>query len=284
MPVDEIIAYDDQHPSHRLGQYNAWRLHDHPTTPFDLIWVSIARADKPMAHRVLPHGEPSLAIRRRRDRDGDVKAIALTVCGPLRKAMWYHPEAREELIAIRLKPEMAAHIYGVSPGDYFDQPPASAPAALAAACAGTLRLAETGSPLEIAERLAGDLCRWAASHETRQTPEIAAAAILRKLEGRARCADLAKRLEISERHLRRRFRDHLGCSPKFYARQLRLTAAALMAETSPAPVWAQIAAATGFHDQAHMINEFRSMAHLTPRQFHTERTALSGFSNTLTKQ
>ncbi len=280
MRAGSPIDLDEATPSHCLGQYNAWQLPDHPPMPFDLVWISIAPAMKPKAHRVLPHGEPSIAIRRRRDTDGDITHIDLTVCGTMRRAMWYHPEPHEELIAIRLKPEMAALIYGVAPADYFDQDPAPAPQALINACTATLLLAETGTPMEIAEQLARDLHRWTASRDLKQTPEIAAAAILRHANGRTNCATLARQLDISERHLRRRFRDHLGCSPKFYARQLRLTAAALMSEQSKAPSWAQIAAVTGFHDQAHMINEFQSLADLTPHQFHTERMALSVFSNT----
>lgn len=280
MLADEPFIYDDQAPSHRLGQYNSWRLRNHPAMPFDLIWISIARAEAPDAHRVLPHGEPSLAIRRCRDAKGDINEITLTVCGPVHGALWYHPDTREELIAVRLKPEMAAHIYGVAPGDYVDHPPAPAPAALINACSASIQLAEVGTPMAIAEQLASDLHLWTASHELKQTPEIAAAAILRHENGRSNCTALAQHLNVSERHLRRRFRDHLGCSPKFYARQLRLTAAALMSEQSLSPTWAQIAAATGFHDQAHMINEFQSMAQLTPQQFHTERRALSVFSNT----
>ena len=280
MRAGDLIDLEDTKPSHCLGQYNAWHLRDHPSIPFDLVWISIAHRTAPHAHRVLPHGEPSLTIRRYRDTHGDITDIDLTVCGSLRRAMWYYPKPREELISIRLKPEMSAHVYGVAPSDYFDQDPLPAPTALINACSATLLLAETAHPMAIAEQLAHDLNLWTATRDINQTPEIAAAAILRKGNGRTSCADLAKHLDVSERHLRRRFRDHLGCSPKFYARQLRLTAAALLSEQSAAPAWAQIAAATGFHDQAHMINEFQSLVDLTPQQFHKERMVLSVFSNT----
>lgn len=280
MRTGDPINLEQTMPSHCLGQYNAWQLGDDPSTPFDLVWISIAKAVAPHAHRVLPHGEPSLTIRRQRDPHGNITDIGLTICGSLRRAMWYYPEPREELISIRLKPEMAAPVYGVAPGEYFDQDPVPAPTALINACSATLLLAETGHPMAIAEQLARDLNHWTASRDIKQTPEIAAAAILRKGNGRTSCTNLARHLNVSERHLRRRFRDHLGCSPKFYARQLRLTAAGHLSEQTTTPDWAQIAAATGFHDQAHMINEFQSLADLTPQQFHKERMGLSVFSNT----
>ncbi|MHA7873337.1 MAG: helix-turn-helix domain-containing protein, partial [Hyphococcus sp.] len=242
MSAPDAIAVEYETPSHCLGQYTAWRLPDRPQSAFDMMWVSIAKAQAPAAHRVLPHGEPSIAISRRRDKDGEINDIALTVCGPLRRADWYDPEPREELIAIRLMPELAAAIFDVAPADYFDQPPVMTAASLEAACAQTLRLSEVAAPKDIARQLIGDLRRYAGGKTIDDTPEAFAAAILRQTNGAARGAAIAKHLEISERTLRRRFRDHLGCSPKTYARQLRLTAAALAAEQTAKPQWAAIAA------------------------------------------
>ena len=284
MPARDAIAVESETPSHRLGQYNAWLLRQRPLASFDMIWISIARAQTPAKHRILPHGEPSIAIRRRRDESGSVTDVMLTVCGPLRHAHWYEPEPREELIAIRLLPEVAAAIFGVAPADYFDQPPVVTPANLETACEQTLQLSEFAAPKEIARQLISDLHRYAAGKTIAKTPEVFAAAILRQTNGNARCAAIANRLEISERTLRRRFHDHLGCSPKAYARQLRLTAAALAAEQETRPQWAAIAAEAGFHDQAHLINEFQALAGVAPQAFHAERTALSAFSNTPASQ
>lgn len=284
MSARDVIAVENETPSHRLGQYSAWRLRQQPQAPFDMIWISIARAQAPAAHRVLPHGEPSIAIRRQRDERGDIKDIALTVCGPLRRAHWYEPEPHEELIAIRLMPEVAAAVFGVAPADYFDQPPAFTPARLEVACEQTLRLSEFAAPKDIARHLITDLQHYASEKIIDTTPEALAAAILRQTNGNARCAAIAKQLDISERTLRRRFQDHLGCSPKTYARQLRLTAAALTAEQEAKPQWAAIAVEKGFHDQAHLINEFQALAGVTPQEFHAERAALSAFSNTPASQ
>lgn len=282
MSASDPIAVESETPNHRLGQYNAWRLRQRPHAPFDMIWISIAKPQTPARHRILPHGEPSIAVRRRRNERGDINEITLTVCGPMRHAHLYEPEPREELVAIRLMPEIAAAIFGVAPADYFDQPPVVTPAFLKVACEQTLQLSEFAAPQDIALHLACDLHRYASGKTVDETPEALAAAILRQTNGDARCAAIAKQLNISERTLRRRFRDHLGCSPKTYARQLRLTAAALNAEQQAKPRWADIAIAAGFHDQAHLINEFQALVGVTPQEFHAERTALSAFSNTPT--
>ena len=259
-------------PIHSLGQYQAWGLR--VGGAIDMMWISRAHAERPAAHRLLPHGEPSIAIRRKRDANGDLCAVDLTICGPFRRTAWYRPEPREELIAIRMKPECAAGVFGVFPEDYVNAPPASPPKALRDACAGALRIAEYGEINEIAAALTANLLTLAHQRTIQDGPEIAAAAMLRRTSGRLSCGKIAERLELSERHLRRRFRDRLGCSPKTYARHLRLTFATLAAEREEKPDWAQLAINAGFHDQAHMINDFRSTLGLTPLELHGERRAL----------
>ncbi|MAW78839.1 MAG: hypothetical protein CMI63_01270 [Parvularcula sp.] len=261
-------------PDHALGQYQAWRAMNGAQTALDLAWISIAHSETPAAHRLLPHGEPSIAVLRRRDKAGDVAALDLVVCGPYYQGKHYRPSPNEELIAWRVKPEHAAILFGVAPRDYGAHPHVAAPERLKAACQKTLVLSEHGSGADILASLHDDLMCFAQSAKTKAGPEMIAAQWLRDSEGRLRLRDIAARLEVSERNLRRRFADHVGCSPKTYARHLQITAAALAAEKTAAPDWAEVAAGAGFHDQAHMINAFQSAISLTPKAFHAERRGL----------
>lgn len=272
-----ICNFQFEKPVHSLGQYKAWKL-SHFAAAVDMAWVSIARARNPSIHRLLPHAEPSLAIRRRRDGEGRLLDIELTICGPFHESALYAPEPREELIAVRLKPETSADLFGVSPIEYSENPPCGAPEQLQVACSSTLMAAETKNPIQIAQSLIMDLQNYATNKRNIDKPEIQAAELIRRTGGRVRCADLAKSLDVSDRHLRRRFRVRLGCSPKDYARQLRLTATMQRAEKEQYPDWAAIAADSGFHDQAHMINDFQSLINLTPHALHQERRALSAAS------
>lgn len=258
--------------AHRLGQYCAWDIDRR--SAIDLLWISKAHAHNPAAHRVLPHGEPSIAIRRMRDGGGEISSIDLTVCGPYRRSSFYDPAPGEELIAVRLKPETAATCFGVAPADYFNQPPAPAPRKIYDMCSESLRRAENSSLNDIAITLMNDLRRIELRTAPDETREAKAAAILRGANGAISTKALAGRSGLSERHLRRRFIDSIGATPKTYARQLRLTAAALAAEQFAKPHWARIAAASGFHDQAHMINEFQSLLSMTPQALHRERRTL----------
>jgi AraC-like DNA-binding protein len=88
----------------------------------------------------------------------------------------------------------------------------------------------------------------------------AAASALRR-DSSVSVSDLAIRLDVSERHLSRRFLASFGTSPKRFARIARFGAAV---RTGRRIGWAETAAACGFSDQAHMVNEFSTMAGMAP--------------------
>ncbi|HXU60575.1 MAG TPA: helix-turn-helix domain-containing protein [Polyangia bacterium] len=72
-------------------------------------------------------------------------------------------------------------------------------------------------------------------------------------------------LGVSDRHLRRVFREALGLSPKTFARLARFRRALRAARAADGAGWAGIAASTGYYDQAHLIAEFRAIAGVTPQ-------------------
>ncbi|HEX2735803.1 MAG TPA: helix-turn-helix domain-containing protein [Polyangiaceae bacterium] len=76
---------------------------------------------------------------------------------------------------------------------------------------------------------------------------------------------VATELGVSERQLRRVFRDAIGMSPKEFAKLTRFQRALGAARVARQMSWASIAAAAGYYDQAHLIGEFRSIAGVTPR-------------------
>ena len=71
----------------------------------------------------------------------------------------------------------------------------------------------------------------------------------------------------SVRTLQRRFRRHLGVSPKWVLARFRLQEAALALEAEPAVDLAELAVRLGWYDQAHLTNDFRRMLGETPRQY-----------------
>lgn len=77
---------------------------------------------------------------------------------------------------------------------------------------------------------------------------------------------VAADLRVSERHLRRVFRETIGVSPKTFARLARFRGALRAAREADHASWASIAAAAGYYDQAHLIAEFRAIAGVTPQE------------------
>ena len=76
---------------------------------------------------------------------------------------------------------------------------------------------------------------------------------------------VAVELGVSERHLRRVFREAVGVGPKAFSKLARFHRALRAAREDSRASWASIAAATGYCDQAHLIGDFRAIAGVTPR-------------------
>lgn len=81
----------------------------------------------------------------------------------------------------------------------------------------------------------------------------------------ANVGEVARGLGVSERNLRRVFREVVGIGPKAYARLARFHRALRAAHDEARGDWASIAVASGYYDQAHLIAEFREIAGVTPR-------------------
>ncbi|MDW6058529.1 helix-turn-helix domain-containing protein [Streptomyces sp. FXJ1.4098] len=73
------------------------------------------------------------------------------------------------------------------------------------------------------------------------------------------------------RTLEKRFREQIGLPPKTAARVLRLRRALRLLARGRVP--AQVAAASGYCDQAHFTRECTAMTGLPPRRLHLARTA-----------
>jgi AraC-like DNA-binding protein len=79
--------------------------------------------------------------------------------------------------------------------------------------------------------------------------------------------DLSARSGISARTLQRIFREYVGASPKWVIRRYRLHELVEMANSGKSLDWAQVALDLGYFDQAHLINDFRSIMSYSPRQY-----------------
>ncbi|OZE25160.1 AraC family transcriptional regulator [Rhodococcus sp. 05-2254-6] len=91
--------------------------------------------------------------------------------------------------------------------------------------------------------------------------------------GRKPGQSVAGMLGVSERAVQRALRSSLGMGPKAVARRVRLQEV-VQRLSLPAADAARIAADLGYVDQAHMINDFRGVAGITPGAYLRELAAL----------
>jgi len=126
------------------------------------------------------------------------------------------------------------------------------------------RLARARDATEAALTLERVIAERAAStpHESDHT-QLARAAAERL--ARSPVSNVAEDLGVSERHLRRVFRESFGIGPKTFAKLRRFQHAIEAAQTGRDGGWAGVALSAGYYDQAHLIGEFRTIAGTTPR-------------------
>ncbi len=99
------------------------------------------------------------------------------------------------------------------------------------------------------------------------TPAVAwADRRLREAGGNVRIGVLAAELGCSRRYLTSRFSAEVGLGPKAVARQVRFASVRERLARAPERL-AEIAAAAGYYDQAHLNRDFRELAGVTPTEF-----------------
>ena len=78
---------------------------------------------------------------------------------------------------------------------------------------------------------------------------------------------LAKNHGLSRQQFARRFTTATGVAPKLFARIARFQTLVQSLLATDVSQWASLSSALGFYDQAHMINEFRTLAGAPPTTF-----------------
>ena len=79
--------------------------------------------------------------------------------------------------------------------------------------------------------------------------------------------ECAQRANMSIRNFTRRFTEQTGVSPKFYLKLVRVNQALTSKVLMPQKSWTAIAHECGYFDQAHLINDVRQFAGLTPSHY-----------------
>jgi AraC-like DNA-binding protein len=210
----------------------------------------------------LPDGTTSILFRSLWNDAGRISVI-----GPSRRARYKAVEDTRHSACLVLRPGVGPTLLGVPAADLLDRV-----VALEELWGEDGRRLQDGLADAGAEEAAASIGAALLQRAARRPSPAHAAALLGRALGALREAatpvrDLARRLDLSERQLRRLFHDGLGLSPKYFARLARMRRAIARVPSLPPGGWAELASATGFYDQAHLVSEFRDLLSTTPERF-----------------
>jgi AraC-like DNA-binding protein len=186
----------------------------------------------------------------------------LAIVGTMTRAQAFDIPAGHSTFGVRFRPGMAARILRIPGSVAVDQSVPLAAAWKAAAVRDLLeQLAVSRSPRDAIARFEAVLADPAPLD-----PVEKSLAWLAAYGGQVSMDALADAASLSPRQFRRICLERTGLSPKHLARVLRFRQAAKYANGQRRE-WADIAVASGYYDQAHLINEFKELAGVSPAQF-----------------
>lgn len=236
--------------------------------------VALMRPDgaRPVVH--LPDAATALVYRRTGDRDGDLRVV-----GPRSRATYNPGKDLPMCVRARLRPGAARPLLGVPAVELRDRAvpltdlwgdraarledrlnELAGPDAILRAIEHALLDGLHGGPDGGADGGADarDLLLREAVESLSTTGE--------------RVAALARRLSVSERHLRDLFTDRVGLPPKRFARIQRVRTVLARAGSAQ---WAGLASDTGYYDQSHMTADFHALMGVSPAAFRAGRLPAS---------
>ena len=219
------------------------------------------------AELIFHYGEPF--ARRTAATRSEVQPRAI-VAGQITAPACLRPLGVAGVAAIRLRPE-ATGLLGPAAGEITDRFEALDRLARTDIVLEELAGAATDRErIDVLERFLPAVVRAA------PRPEVAFAVDrLVRRGGVLSIETLASQTGVARRQLERRFQSDVGLSPKSFARLLRVNRAArlILSEAS----LADVAAACGYFDQAHMSNDFRQLIHRSPHEWQRMAGTLGSF-------
>ena len=260
-------------PSHRVGGYHEF------TPPADLrdaveaLWIHEATDLHVVAHRVVPDAAVSLCFMGRRAPNGFPGDARLRIIGPVTHPHAFAPPAGYRMESVRIKLEWCRLLLGVAPAEHLDAEPLYADVRPDLATELESRLARITNSTDALRVLVSFLRARRDAHPRIPTLLMTGMESLRQRSGQPRVLELAARLGVSDRHLRRLVIDETGVSPRQFARIQRFHALLRSADAALRPSWAALAFHHGYADQPHLIREVQDFAGVTPARLHAERRA-----------
>jgi AraC-like DNA-binding protein len=255
------MSYRELHPHPALRPYvdRFWLRGPDPDGSATDGATAAARAVPPV--RIMPDGCIDVLV--------DVPSGAARVVGTMTRAVTYDGEPGAMLAAVRFRPGGAQPFLRVPAVELTDKVLAARDLAagwldVRGVVPATPRAVIAGLERALLERLHAVGLDRNVCHATQRLLAPAP----------PRIDALARELRHSRQHLARLFREHVGVSPKEFARVARLQRALSHLQCAPGEGLASAALALGYYDQAHMTRDFNDIAGLTPHAAREERDSI----------
>lgn len=260
--------------SHQVGGYQEFTPPLDDADAVEALWIYQASGVHVATHRVVPDAAVSICFAGLRAPNGLAGHARLRIIGPVSRAYAFSPPPGHRMESVRIKLEWCRPLLGVAPAEHVDDDPLYADVRPDLAVPLEARLWRTTTSANVLRVLLDFLrARRAESNQRVMSMLVAGMASLRRDRGRPRVAELATKLGVSDRHLRRLMMDETGISPRHFARIQRFHALLRSADCAPRPEWAALAFRHGYADQSHLIREVQDLAGVTPARLHAERRA-----------
>ena len=101
--------------------------------------------------------------------------------------------------------------------------------------------------------------------------------LIRQSYGKISIRQMATEACLCRRQFERIFAEHVGISPKQYLKIIRFQYALFQKQQNKNLDMIDLSYQSGYFDQSHFINDFKSLSGLTPKQYFTENEACSDF-------
>ncbi len=101
--------------------------------------------------------------------------------------------------------------------------------------------------------------------------------LIKQTHGNINVNQMASEACLSRKQFERIFAEHIGTSPKQYLKIIRFQSAIFLKQQNNNLNMTELSYQSGYFDQSHFINDFKSLSGLTPKQYFIENDICSDF-------
>jgi len=250
------------------------------------IWTLRGVSDQTAPQRIMPDGSVELVLHfsgtfRRHEPDGTVvEQPRALVVGIVDRWMMLESTGAIDILGVRFRPGAVRGVLGVTQANL-----AGRCHDLSSLCIDALDglLPQARDETEPERRVALVLAHLARAAEVAVPPHATVLHTARRIvatAGRAPIQQIAEGAGWSLRHLERQFRREVGVTAKEFARLSRFHGVVTRLKRGQPPRWSRLAAQAGYHDQSHLVRDFREFGGTTPAAFWRETHPLSDLFHT----